>query len=52
MWIIIDIRSALMKKRSKILIDLINDKIDVKKAFQILSLLLEDIENNDIENHL
>ena len=39
-----------MKKRSKILIDLINDKIDVKKAFQILSLLLEDIENNDIEN--
>ena len=41
-----------MKKRSKILIDLINDKIYVKKAFQILSLLLEDIENNDIENHL
>lgn len=39
-----------MKKRSKILIDLINDKIDVKKAFQILSLLLEDIENTDIEN--
>ena len=39
-----------MKKRSKILIDLINEKIDVKKSFQILSLLLEDIENNDIEN--
>lgn len=39
-----------MKKRSKILINLINDKIVVKKAFQILSLLLEDIENNDIEN--
>lgn len=39
-----------MKKRSKILIDLINDKISVKKAFQILSLLLENIENKDIEN--
>ena len=39
-----------MKKRSKILIDLINDKISVRKAFQILLLLLEDIENKDIEN--
>ncbi len=39
-----------MKKRSKLLIDLINDKINVKKAFQILSLLLEDIDNDDIEN--
>lgn len=39
-----------MKRRSKILVDLINDKKDVKKAFQILSLLLEDIENKDIEN--
>jgi hypothetical protein len=34
-----------MKKRSKILIDLINDEIDVKKAFQLLSLLLEDLDN-------
>ena len=41
-----------MKKRSKILIDLINDEVDVKKAFQILSLLLEDLENNEIEDWL
>lgn len=39
-----------MKKRSKILIDLINDKIDVKKIFQLLSLLLEDLDNEEIEN--
>ena len=40
----------MMKKRSKILIDLINDEVDVKKTFQILSLLLEDLENKEIEN--
>ena len=41
-----------MKKRSMILIDLINDEIDVKKAFQLLSLLLEDLNNKEIENWL
>lgn len=41
-----------MKKRSKILIDLINDEIDVKKAFQLLSLLLEDLDNKEIEDWL
>ena len=39
-----------MKKRSNILIELINDEVDVKKAFHILSLLLEDLENKEIEN--
>lgn len=41
-----------MKKRSKILIDLINDEIDVKKAFQLLSLLLEDLDNKEIKDWL
>ena len=41
-----------MKKRSKILLDLINDEIDIKKSFQLLSLLLEDLDNKEIENWL
>ena len=41
-----------MKKRSKILIDLINDEIDVEKAFRLLSLLLEDLDNKEIEDWL
>lgn len=34
------------------MIDLINDKIDIIKAFQLLSLLLEDLDNKKIKNWL
>ena len=39
-----------MKKRSKIIKDLIMDNINVLQAMQSLALMLEDIDNKEIKN--
>ena len=41
-----------MKKRSKVIIDLINNNINIEQAFEILDLLLEDINNKKIKTWL
>lgn len=41
-----------MKKRSKVIIKLVNDEINVSQAFEILELLLEDINDKKIKNWL
>lgn len=41
-----------MKQRSKVIIDLINNNIDIEQAFEILDMLLEDIKNKKIKKWL
>lgn len=41
-----------MAKRSKIIINLISNKINVEQAIEMLDLLLEDIDNKDIKKWL
>lgn len=41
-----------MKKRSKVIIDLINNNINIEQAFEILDLLLEDSNNEKIKTWL
>ena len=41
-----------MQKRSKVIIDLINNNINVEQALEILDLLLQNVKNNKIKKWL
>lgn len=42
----------MLKKRSKVIVDLINNNIDVEQALEILDLLLEDLKDKKIKKWL